>query len=337
MSVFGIKDIAVYLPERVVTNDELVAQHGFDSTFLEQKLGIRERRIAAPGETTSELAEKAMQSLFDRNPQLRASDVELLICCTQNADFRLPHIAAILQHRLGLPNHAACFDMNLGCSGFVYSLGTATAFMQTHGYRSGLVVTADPYSRILDRSDRTTTPLFGDAAAATWIGDQAGNTIGRFTFGTDGSGFEHLICPHGPDIPLDPIPNNPSASDSAGSRAVLKMNGRAIFEFVLKTIPADVAQCLEMNQLQKEDVDYFIFHQASAYLVDYLRRKLDIDSQRVPICLEKTGNTVSSSIPLCLHELCLKKELGGATIMLTGFGVGLSWASTVIRYELCEA
>jgi 3-oxoacyl-[acyl-carrier-protein] synthase-3 len=313
----GIRGIGTYLPERVVRNDELIERFGWDADFLERKLGIRERHIAAADEGAADMAVAAAENLFASRPELDRDAVDLVVLCTQNPDYGLPHSSALVQARLGLPRTTACFDVGLGCSGFVYGLAVVRSMLETLGLTNALLVTSDPYSKVIDPGDRGTSPLFGDGAAATWIADGASNTIGAFTFGTDGGGAEHLIV----------------KSSGGSDPAHLSMNGRAIFEFMLERIPADLERCAGKNGVALEDVDLFVLHQASAYMLGYVAKRMRIAPERVPIVLAETGNTVSSSIPFALAQLTSDGGLTGRTVLLSGFGVGLSWASTIVRFD----
>lgn len=259
----------------------------------------------------------AAEDLFAKCPDLKREDVQLLIVCTQNPDYGLPHTSALVQDRLGLPTTTACFDVGLGCSGFVYGLSIVHSMLETLNLTNALIVTSDPYSKVIDPADRGTSPLFGDGAAATWISRTgAGGQIGLFTFGTDGAGARNLI--------VEP--------DADGVRC-LSMNGRAIFEFMLERIPGDLARCAESNGLTTDEIDLFLLHQASAHMLGYVTKRMKLDPARVPIRMQDTGNLVSSSIPFLIARLAGQGDLAGKTTLLSGFGVGLSWASTVVRFD----
>ena len=312
-----IRGIGTYLPEKTVGNDELIERFEWDREFLEVKLGIHQRHIAAEGEGASDMGVAAAEDLFAKCPDLRREDVQLLIVCTQNPDYGLPHTSALVQDRLGLPTTTACFDVGLGCSGFVYGLSIVHSMLETLNLTNALIVTSDPYSKVIDPADRGTSPLFGDGAAATWISRTgAGGQIGLFTFGTDGAGARNLI--------VEP--------DADGVRC-LSMNGRAIFEFMLERIPGDLARCAESNGLTTDEIDLFLLHQASAHMLGYVTKRMKLDPARVPIHMQDTGNLVSSSIPFLIARLAGQGDLAGKTTLLSGFGVGLSWASTVVRFD----
>ena len=319
----GVADIAVYLPRAILDNDEIARRFGIDREFLDSKLGIRRRHLAAAGEAVSDMAFAAGRAVLDR-AGVAAEDVGLLVLCTQNPDYRLPTTANIVQDRLGLSTTCAAFDVNQGCSGYVYGMSITQAMMQANGIERALLITAEAYSKVMDSGDRNTVPIFGDGAAATVISRAGPGRIGRFAFGSDGSGAEDLIVRAGGS-------RNPAMA-CAGEGA-LRMNGRAIFNFMMKRVPDNVETCLAANRLEKGDIDLFVFHQASRYMVTTLAQRLGLDAAKVPIVLEDCGNTVSSTLPIVLDALGGTAALAGKRVLLCGFGVGLSWASTVLTFQ----
>lgn len=324
----GIKSIKSFLPENSVGNNELITQFNVDERFLSDKLGIASRPICSSEEAASDLAVRAASKIFDAG--LNKDDIELLIVCTQNPDYKLPNTASILQDRLSLPNHVASFDINQGCSGFIYSLAVAKSMMEVLNYRNSLIITVDPYSKIIDKKDKNTVLLFGDASAAIWLTDHADNEILNFSFGTDGKDFDKLIVKRGGSR----YPFRYDAMGKSSENSVdyfLHMNGRAIFNFMMSRVPNDVYNCLKKNSLKMEDIDFFIFHQGSKYMLANLQKTLKISDRKMVMFLENIGNSVSSSIPLAFENLLLNETLSGKTILLSGFGVGLSWGSVVIK------
>ncbi|HRT70760.1 MAG TPA: ketoacyl-ACP synthase III [Syntrophales bacterium] len=326
----GIQDIKSYIPKSKLTNADLVKRLDVDEAFLRDKVGISSRAIADGGEAASDLALHAAERILSANPALERKDVDLLIVVTQNPDFKLPHTSAILQHKLGLGPIAA-FDVNLGCSGFVYSLAIAKSMMNTLGFKNTVLITVDPYSKIIAPDDKDTVTIFGDAATATWLNHQSSNRLLGFTFGSDGADYESLIVKGGGSrFPLQPgETGRPSSSENCN----LYMDGRRIFNFMLKKVPRDVLRCLQINQLHLADIDHFIFHQASKFMIENLARKMKIPMEKVVIFLEDIGNTVSSSIPIALENLMNSVDLSGKKVLISGFGVGLSWSSTVINFD----
>lgn len=319
----GIADIAVYLPEATVDDDEIKRRFGFDQKFLDEKLGIHSRHIAASDETVADMAVAAGARLFERG-SIDRERIDLVLLCTQNPDYRLPTTANLVQDRLGLSTACAALDINQGCSGFVYGLSVVRGMMASEGLSSALLITSEAYSKVMNPDDRNTVPLFGDGAAATLITAGGTGHIGQSRFGSDGSGADVLIVRGGGGR----YPNRLPVGEDG-----LFMNGRAVFEFMMKRVPRNVTECLAANELSADEVDLFVFHQASLFMVSSLTRALKLPPDKVPFVLADGGNTVSSTLPMALERIGGCRSLAGKTVLLSGFGVGLSWASTVIRFS----
>lgn len=311
----GIRHIAYHVPDGVLTNDTLVERHGFDEAFIKNKLGIDTRHIAAAEESTSDLAVAAGQKVL-AECNIDPATVDCLVVVTQTPDYVLPHTAALVQERMGIPTSAASFDLSLGCSGYVYGLTVALSFMSAQGLTNGLLITAEQYSKLLDQADRATAPLFGDGAAATVLGDSPIYTLGKATFGTDGTGASALIAK--------------GTGTRDGQKQPLFMDGREIFNFMMTRVPESVDACLAQNGLKKEEIDLWVFHQASRYMITMLAKRLGIDMTKVVIEMDDIGNTTSSTIPIALNRYLGKSESRPKNILISGFGVGLSWASAVL-------
>lgn len=317
----AIVDIAYYLPDKVTDNAYLSETCGIDPLFLENKVGIRERHVAADDESTSDMAVKAAKALFACGAAT-PEDIDLLILCTQNPDYRLPSTACIVQHKLGLSTACAAFDINQGCSGFVYSLAIAAGFMETGMAKKPLLLMADQYSRIVDPRDRNTVALFGDAASAILV-EPCKSEVGLqdMLFGTNGGGADLLIC------------HNSGVVRDIKKAACLYMDGRAIFKFSITDVVQTVSQLLDRNSLSTKNIRYFIFHQANRYILDAIRKQLGLDEEQMIIDMALYGNTVSSTIPIAMKNLIDKKALHtGDQIVLCGFGVGLSWAVALYQW-----
>lgn len=303
----GICGVASYVPENRL--DLLEAARGFDVSedFLRSKTGYLRVARKKLKEETSDLAVNAVGKLMEQYTGL-AQTVGLLMVVTQNPDgYGLPHCSAIVHGKLGLSERVAAFDVSLGCSGWVYGLSVAKAFMEANGIEHGLLVTADPYSKVLNSADRDTMLLFGDAASATLLGRQPCRwSIGKFVFGTNGKQWMDLR-----------VDENRS----------LCMNGRAIAMFSALRVPESLRQTLEVNNLTMDDVDRVLLHQASRYIVETIGDRMKARSKTV-FSENNIGNTVSSSIPLLLSDALYETD---RTILVAGFGVGLSWAATVLR------
>jgi 3-oxoacyl-[acyl-carrier-protein] synthase-3 len=331
--------VETYLPEQVLTNDMLAQDFdAWSADKIYEKTGIRERRVAAPDETATDLAIGAARKLL-QSGACAPEDVDFIILCTQAPDHFLPTSACIVQDRLGLATRVGALDVNLGCSGFVYGLSLAAGLIAAGAARNVILLTADTYSKYIHARDRSVRTLFGDGAAATLISaapPSDGARIGPFVFGTDGSGAGSLIVEAGgfrlpctPDTALEET----DRSGNVRSRNNLYMNGGAVLNFTLREVPRAVRDLEEKTGATLADYDRVILHQANKFMLDALQKKLGASDAQLARRYEEIGNTVSSTIPFVLEEeLREKRCLPGTRHMLVGFGVGLSWASASIRY-----
>lgn len=328
-----IEDIAVHLPAATLDNEQLGTLFpDWSAGKIEQKTGIRSRHIAAEGETALDLGLAAAGALLknkDRN------SVDALLFCTQSPDYFLPTGACILQDKLGLRTDIAALDYNLGCSGYVYGLALARGLIASGAATRVLLVTAETYSKHIHEKDRGNRTIFGDGAAATLVGARPEPGIGAFCFGTDGRGAANLIVPNGG------MRNKHDASAvlreyTPGSFTTdnnLFMNGPEIFNFTIGIVEGMVANSLEKNGCTVDDIDRFVFHQANRYMLDYLRKKLALPEEKFHIGMQETGNTVSATIPIALADCRANGMIKpGNRVLLAGFGVGYSWAGTVITF-----
>lgn len=327
-----IRQIAFASPDNRVHSDVVAEWSGLKSEFIVSKIGVESRGFLTEDEKPIDLAIAACEKLLAGTDTPKREEIGLVVLVTQNPDFGIPHSSALLQQALRLPVSTAAFDIGLGCSGYVYALSTVKGLMQAENIENALLVTCDPYSRIMDRGDRDTIALFGDAATATWLSCEKGGVIGKTDFGTDGAGAENLIVRVGGSAkPLTGLYHR--QADAAPDRDLrLSMNGRGIFNFMMERIPTSVERALSLNKMTAEDIDLFVFHQGSRFLLDQLASRIGIPSEKVPVNIAKHGNTVSSSIPLLLSELDQAGKLGGKKVLVSGFGVGLSWATSFIQF-----
>lgn len=322
--------IASHLPEQVLSNDDLAVLYpSWPADKILGKTGIQTRRIAAPGETAVDLAEAAAKALFAQG-RVVPSDIDYLLFCTQAPDHILPTSACILQQRLGLRTDIGALDFNLGCSGFVYGLSMAQALIASGQARRVLLLTADTYSKLIHPMDRGVRSLFGDGAAATLIEavETDAPALGPFVFGTDGAGAENLIVPAGGFRQPRTEETAVVTEDASGNlRAAdhLYMNGAAIMTFTLGAVPAAIDELLARASAKLDDYDAVVLHQASAFILDRLRRKLAVPEDKFVVALRDVGNTVSSTIPMALEPLVTDGR--ARRVLLVGFGVGYSWAA----------
>jgi 3-oxoacyl-[acyl-carrier-protein] synthase III len=326
-----IVDIEYYLPVEVLDNVKLQAEFpDWDAEQFEKKIGIKERHIAGENETALDLAEQAAKKIFKRYDKKK---IDFLLFCTQTPDYILPTSACILQNRLGLRRGIGALDFNLGCSGYIYGLALCKGLIASKIAKNILLVTAETYSRHIHPRDRGNKAIFGDAAAVTIVESAEEDHIMDFVLGTDGSGFENLIVKNGagrnPYNFNAEFVEDPPGSFGAGNN--LYMNGPEIFNFTIKFIPGLVSEILEKNNLEIEEIDQVIFHQANKYILEYLRKKMNIDNKQFYIDMRYSGNTVSATIPIALKQCIEASRLStGNKALLVGFGVGYSWGGTVV-------
>ena len=332
----AISAVEYFLPEGTLTNEDL--SDAFPEWTVDKiaaKTGIHTRHIVSEGETSSDLAIRAAEKLFAINGVDR-STIDFVILCTQSPDFSMPSTAGIVQHSLGLRVGIGATDINLGCSGYVYALGLAKGLVESSQAKSVLVLTVDTYSRYVNPGDKSVRTLFGDGASASLItGVEGPDRLYGFTYGTDGNGAKSLIVPNGGLRSGQTLaPKSSTAERQLQSNGFdLYMDGPAIFNFTLDVVPKTVASILERADLSLDDVDLFVFHQANAYMLEHLRKKLGIEESKFFVSLEKSGNTVSSTIPIALSEAQMQGRLqSGMKIMLLGFGVGLSWGGLIVSW-----
>ena len=325
-----IKHIAYYLPEKVITNDDIVKL--FSEKAVEKisdNVGIKQRHLTAPGETASDLAFMAANKLIDENGIDREA-IDFLILCTQCPDYFMPSTACVLQDRLGLRKDIGAFDFDLGCSGYVYGLAIAKGLISAGVASNVLLLTADNVTRYLHPLDKGNRTLFGDAATATLVSTEGNAEIMEFVLGTDGRGANNLIVKSG--AARMPEPQNDLTFDKNGSPVSsdhMYMNGAQIFVFTQRIVPSLVKDVLAKNNLVQEDIDLFVFHQANRFMLDFLRKKLGVSEDRFCIYLENVGNTASNTIPISLVEAKKENRVKGK-VMLCGFGVGYSWSGVVL-------
>lgn len=333
-----IKAISYSIPEYDLSNDELAQQYPeWSVEKIFSKTGIEHRYIAAEDETALDLAEQACQNLF-RDTEFSPQDVDFVLYCTQSPEYPLPTTACLLQVRLGLATTTGALDFNLGCSGYVYGLGMAKGLVETGQAKCVLLVTAETYSKYINEKDKSVRTLFGDAAAASIVGQaKDGGALEHFVYGSDGKGAKNLIVPHGGQhAPLSDASYLEAEDDSGNLRAPcnLYMNGSEIFTFTLHSVPKALKQLMDKAGLEEDDIDHYVFHQANKFMCQQLRRSMKLPKEKFHESYRHFGNTVSSTIPI---GLAIANEEGkfkhGDKIVVIGFGVGYSWGAALITWE----
>jgi|AntRauTorcE11897_2_1112592.scaffolds.fasta_scaffold06361_2 3-oxoacyl-[acyl-carrier-protein] synthase-3 len=334
----GIKALAAAVPANTIDNLSYTKHFpAEDVKEIVEKTGIKERRFVPEGMTSSDLCYHAAKKLMDDNG-LEPDEVDALIFVSQTPDYRMPASSVILQDRLGLPKSTLAFDMNLGCSAFVYGLSVAYSYMQQQGFRNVLLLDGETRSKVYHPKDRKTAFLFGDGGVAALI--TKGKNFGKsyFSLNSDGSRQDLIkVDAGGYRNPSTPETLKEKVVDEYGNVRTDEhgyMNGADVFTFAIREIPKDVKNTLKFSGVEKEEIDHFVFHQANEYMNSYLAKKLKLDTDKCPICLDRFGNTSSVSIPLTIATQ-LQNELKDEKkkLVLCGFGVGMSWATAVINTD----
>jgi 3-oxoacyl-[acyl-carrier-protein] synthase III len=323
-----LKAISCYFPSNRLTNDQIAARFPeWSAAKIAEKVGVNSRHIAADDEFASDMAVAAAQKLFAEHNVAPAA-IDFVLYCTQSPDYFLPSTSCIIQERLGISVKAGALDFNLGCSGYIYGLALAKGLICAGIAKNILLLTAETYSKFIHPHDKSNLTIFGDAAAATLISTDGFARIDEFELGTDGGGAANLIVKNGGM--RHPVKDHTSgATDNH-----LFMDGTEIFNFTSEFIPPLIKDTLAKNNLSQYDVSFFVLHQANAFMLEHLRKKMRIESGKFYNNMSDTGNTVSSTIPIALSQL-LKNDTvkAGAYWLLAGFGVGYSWGATVISFK----
>ena len=329
-----IKAISYYLPEKIVTNEELLKEFPeWSVDKVAQKVGVNSRHVAQEGETAGDMAEKAALQLF-KEYSIDPKSIDFIILCTQSPDYFLPSTACILQDRLGIPTSAGAFDYNLGCSGCIYGLAMAKGLISAGIAKNVLLLTAETYNKYLHPSDKSNRSIFGDGAAACLISTEGFAEIGEFVLGTDGSGYKHLIVETGASRKKEKTGVESIDDDGHIRREdYLYMDGSAIFNFTLDAVPTMMKQVLEKNNIEKDQIDYYVFHQANKFMLNTIRKVCVLPKDKFYINLAETGNTVSSTVLIGLKDCITNKIIKtGDNVMISGFGVGLSWGGVILKW-----
>ncbi|RZK43799.1 MAG: ketoacyl-ACP synthase III [Pedobacter sp.] len=329
-----IKAISTYIPGNKLSNADInLLFPEWSADKISSKTGIYSRSIAAPDEFVSDMAVSAAENLF-REHDIDKSTIDFVLLCTQSPDYFLPTTACIVQDKLGLSTQCGALDFNLGCSGYVYGLALANGLLASGAAKNVLLITSETYSKYINDNDKSNRTIFGDGAAATLISSSEKVGLGQFVFGTDGSGADNLIVKNG----------GVRHRESDGEDVIeegnfqhndnnLYMNGQEIFQFTTRAVPVLVSETLSKNNVALEEIDLFVFHQANKFMLDYIRRKLKIPEDKFFMYFEEIGNTVSSTIPIALQAAQAQGRLGqGMKVLIAGFGVGYSYAATVIEF-----
>lgn len=317
-----------YAPERILTNAELAKMVDTSDEWILTRSGIRERRIAAPNESTSDMGVAAARRALD-DAGIKASEIDLIVVATMTPDSPMPAAACIIQHKLGVPTNAACFDLNAACSGYIYALDTACAMLSSGRYQKALVIGVEKLSNIVDWKDRTTCVLFGDGAGATVVGVSSKPNTGLLgtRLGAYGENAELLWIPGG----------GSSAPATAGSITAgdhfIKMKGKEVFKIAVRGMEEAARDILEQHALTADQISLVIPHQANLRIIEAIAQYLELPMDRFFVNVDRYGNTSAASIPIALDEARRSGRIkAGDLTLLVAFGAGLTYGSALIRW-----
>ena len=323
-----IAGVGSYAPAKVLTNADLSKIVDTSDEWIFSRSGIRERRIAAADEACSDLAVKAANAAL-ADAKMKAGDIDLLIVATASPDTPLPSTACFVQHKLGVPAHATCFDIAAACSGFLYALEIAYGQLLTNRYKRALIIGSEKLSSVTDWTDRTTCVLFGDAAGAAVLHkvDQPGIGILGSDLGADGEFADNLYISAGGS-------KRPADAQSVAERAhCIRMNGREVFKSAVRVMETVAREMMEQHNLTPDQINLVIPHQANIRIIEALASSLKVPMERVYVNLDRYGNTSSASIPLALDEARRAGRIKpGDLTLLVAFGAGLTYGATLIRW-----
>lgn len=340
MAIFSIPDIriagiAASVPKKEVSNRDYDLLSEKEQENFIRTVGVEKRRVADPGIATSDLSFEAAKQLIE-GLEWDPNEIELLIFVSQSRDYLIPATAGILQNKLGLPKTCMALDISLGCSGYVYGLSVMGRMMSGGAIKKGLFLVGDVSTQNTSFKDKSTYPLFGDAGTATAMEYVAGAPDMAFNLQTDGAGYEAIIIPDGGIRNFATKETSFEYEDIAEgisrNKFHIALNGMEVFNFSLREVPPNIRTLIEYSGMELEAIDYFVTHQANKLMNESIRKKLKIDPAKYPYSINEFGNTSSASIPLtivtALHDEVCGKEL---KLLLSGFGVGLSWGSTILN------
>ena len=335
----GISGISASVPKNISRNIDMasfIPKEEIEKTI--NSIGIIEKRFVDSNTCASDLCFSAAEKLF-AEMNIDKTTIDVLIFMSQTPDYKIPATAPILQNRLGLSKNTAAFDVGLACSGYVYSLSIAFAFASLPSINRVLLLDGETFTKIVNPRDKVNAPLYGDAGTATII--EKGNFgPSYFSLNTDGSGFEAIKINAGGYRNMSNSENIIEKTDKEGnvrSDHQVYMDGGEVFNFTMREIPKDIKNILTFSNTNLEGIDYLVFHQANKFMTDFFSKKLKLPINKVPYCLDKFGNTSSSSIPLTISsELYSVLKKTKKKIMISGFGAGLSWGSAILDLNNCN-
>lgn len=337
----GITALAACVPRHIINNYEydLDVWPKEEVRQVVDKVGVFERRFADEGTCSSDLCFAAAEKLFTDN-KIDRNEIDLLVFLSQTPDYRMPATSILLQDRLGLPMSTMAFDISLGCSGFISALSIVYGMMQNHGFRKALLLDGETRSKVYSRKDRREAFIFGDAGVAALIERNEKFGISHFSINSDGSRGNLIMIPGGGYRNMSSVETlREKVVDEYGNIRTDEqgyMNGADVFNFVIVEVPKDIKQLMEAAGEDIQSMDYYVFHQANAFINNHIAKKLRLDAEKIPWTIHKYGNTSSVSVPLTIVSELREKLQGEKKVMLNAFGVGMAWATAIIPFVDCK-
>ena len=333
----GIRAMAACVPKSIVYNKDLtylIAEDEIRKTI--DSIGVHERRIADAGVCASDLAYKAAVKLMEDN-DIDPDSIDVLLFMSQTSDFRIPATAPILQNRLGLSIDTLAMDLSLGCSGFIFALSTAFAYASLPDVGRVLLLVGETFSKIVNHKDKVDWPLYGDGATATLV-EKGDFGESAFILRSDGSGYDAVIVKDGMRNPIthDSLVEKINENGDVHNGLEIYMDGMAVFNFAMKRVPKTIKEMTEVTGIKLEDINWLVFHQANRFMTDFFVKKLKFNQNRVPYCIDRYGNTSSTSVPLTIVSELHNKMRAGDKVLMAGFGAGLSWGVAQVIMNGCR-
>lgn len=334
----GITAMSACVPSKVVSNYNLgylIPEKEIEKTI--KNIGIKERRVVDDDVCASDLCYKAAKKLMEDN-NIDPASIDVLLFMSQTSDYRIPATAPILQHRLGLSKNTCCLDLSLGCSGYIFALSTAYAYASMEGVYRVLLLDGETFSKICNRKDKVDWPLYGDGATATLIekGDFEEST---FILRSDGSGAGNVMVPSGGmrnPVTTDSLLESVREEGNVRNDLEIYMDGMAVFNFAMSVVPKGVKEIVKETNTTLDDIDWLVFHQANKFMTDFFAKRLKFNMDKVPYCIQKYGNTSSTSVPLTIVSELKDKLKEGDRVVMCGFGAGLSWGTARVVFKKCS-
>ena len=334
----GIKAMSACVPAKVFSNRDLgylIPEEEIEKTI--QNIGIEERRIADDDCTASDLCYKAAKKLMEDN-DIDPNSIDVLLFMSQTSDYRIPATSPILQHKLGLSKDTCCIDLTLGCSGFVFALSTAFAYASMEGVNRVLLLDGETFSKIVNKKDKVAWPLYGDGATATLV-EKGDFEDSIFILRSDGAGAGSVMIPGGGMrnlVKAESLVETEREEGNIRNDLDVYMDGMEVFNFAMSVVPKSIKEMVKMTETTLDDIDWLVFHQANKFMTDFFAKRLKFNMDKVPYCIQKYGNTSSTSVALTIVSELEGKLKDGDRVVMCGFGAGLSWGTARVVFKGCK-